>query len=68
MIKNQFDCCMKIFQINNVTEILNTNISTFVDNHGILHNLVCSHTSQQMRIAERRNKQIVEAFNHIVYI
>lgn len=51
---------IKRFQSDNGTEFTNQYIVDFLNKNGIQHNLSCPHTPQQMRIAERRNRQIVE--------
>ncbi|KAM1776985.1 hypothetical protein ACFX11_043708 [Malus domestica] len=60
MVKNQYSLPLKVLRSDNGGEYLNTELSQYFQEHGILHETTCPQTPQQNGIAERKNRHILE--------
>ena len=60
MIRNKFSLPIKILRLDNGGEYLNSDLSHFFTEHGILHETTCPQTQQQNGVAERKNRHILE--------
>ena len=58
MVETQFSCTIKSIQNDGGGEY--RNVSTFVQQLGIIHRITCPHTHEQNGAPERRNLIIVE--------
>ena len=66
-IKTQFNDSLCIFRSNNAHEYFHTSLSQFFDDHGIIHQSSCPHTSQQNVVAERKMRQLLEVTHAIKF-
>nr|GEW27618.1 hypothetical protein [Tanacetum cinerariifolium] len=60
-IENQLYCKVKVTKSDNETEFKNSVMTQFCDDKGIKREYSVSRTPQQNRVAERRNKTLIEA-------
>lgn len=60
MWENQTDCKVKIVRSDNGGEYVNTELETFYDNKGILHQTTVAYTPEQNGKAERLNRTLAE--------
>lgn len=51
---------MKVFHSDNGSVFINTRLHTYLQDQGVLHQLNCPHTVQQLGIVERRHRSVVE--------
>ena len=58
-VRTQFNTSIRILQSDNAKEYLSGPFSSFMSSHGILHQSSCSHTPQQNRVTERKNRHLV---------
>nr|GEU36105.1 ribonuclease H-like domain-containing protein [Tanacetum cinerariifolium] len=61
VIENQLDCKVKVIRSDNETEFKNSVMTQFCDDKGIKREYSVARTPQQNRVAERRNKTLIEA-------
>lgn len=66
-ILRQFDKHIKVFHSNNGGEFASKKLRTHFQENGILHQLNCPHTPEQLRIVERRHRLIVELGLALLY-
>ena len=55
MIQIQFSAKIKALRIDNGDEYVNTELQTYFQYHGLIHETSCSQNPQQNGIAERKN-------------
>ena len=60
MVQIQFQAQIKIFWSDNGKEFFNHVLGNFFDEKGIIYQSSCSNTPQQNRVAERKNKHLLE--------
>nr|GEV17071.1 hypothetical protein [Tanacetum cinerariifolium] len=60
-IENQLDCKVKDIRSDNETEFKNSVMTQFCDDKGIKRKYSVARTPQQNRVAERRNRTLIEA-------
>nr|GEV10499.1 hypothetical protein [Tanacetum cinerariifolium] len=60
-IENQLDCKVKVIKCDNETESKNSVMNQFCKDKGINREYSIARTSQQNRVAERKNKTLIEA-------
>jgi len=60
MVCTQFSLPVKIILSNNGGEYLNSELLSFFQNNGILHETTCLRTPQKNGVAERKNRYILE--------
>jgi len=54
MIRNQFGTAIKRFRSDNAKDYFNQTLSSFFNEHGIIHESSCVHTPQQNGVAEQK--------------
>jgi len=59
-IKNQFRVSIRILRCDNACEYLSHSFNTFMKSRDILHQTSCAYTPQQNRVAECKNRHLVE--------
>jgi len=67
MVHNQFSAKLRILRSDNGGEYVNNNFSTFFQRNGILYELSCSQTPQQNRVAEQKNRHILETARALLF-
>nr|XP_028948916.1 uncharacterized protein LOC114821153 [Malus domestica] len=60
MVATQYSSVIKVLRTDNGGEYVNSELSTFFRDQGILHETTCSYTPQQNGVAERKNRHILE--------
>jgi transposase InsO family protein len=58
--QNEFDAKVKRIRSDNGTEFKNTQVENFLDEEGIKHEFLAPYTPQQNRVAERKNRTLIE--------
>jgi transposase InsO family protein len=58
--QNEFDIKVKKIRSDNNTELKNTQVEDFLVEEGIKHEFLASYTTQQNRVAERKNRTLIE--------
>lgn len=59
-VENQFSSTIKLFQTDGSGEFNSKTFQNFLHSKGILHQITCPYTPQQNRVAERKNRHVVE--------
>ena len=59
-IKTQFNIFIHVLRSDNAREYFSAPSISFMSQHGILHQSSYAHTPQQNRVAERKNRPLVE--------
>ncbi|KAJ9685307.1 hypothetical protein PVL29_017366 [Vitis rotundifolia] len=54
-IQTQFNISIRVLRSDNAREYFSTPFTSFMSQHGILHQSSCAHTPQQNGVAERKN-------------
>ena len=67
MIQTQFQTQIKLFRTDNGTEYFNTILGDYFQKHGIIHQSSYNNTPQQNRIAERKNKHILQVARALMF-
>lgn len=67
MLKKHFEINIKYIRSDNRTEFLNTNMKTFTDNNGILHQTSCVRNLQQNGVWERKHRQILNVMRPLLF-
>jgi transposase InsO family protein len=60
MIQTQFNASIKIVRSDNGGKYLSSSPSTFLRDHGIIHQTTCVNTPQQNGAAKQRNQHLLE--------
>ena len=60
LVAKQYSSVIKVLGSDNGGEYVNSELSSFFRDQGILHETTCPHTPQQNRVAERKNHHILE--------
>ena len=60
MIVTQFNTQVKVFHFDNDHEFVNQSLANLFKENGILHQTMCTYTTQQNDIEEHKNHQILE--------
>nr|GEZ71283.1 ribonuclease H-like domain-containing protein [Tanacetum cinerariifolium] len=60
-IENQLDCKVKVIRSDNGTELKNSVMTQLCDDKGIKREYSVARTPQQNKVAERRNRTLIEA-------
>jgi transposase InsO family protein len=58
--QNEFDAKVKKIRSDNDTEFKNTQVEDFLDEEGIKHEFFAPYTPHQNRVAERKNRTLIE--------
>ena len=59
-ICNQFNTYIRILHSDNALEYLSAHFSSFLSSYRIIHQSSCAYTPQQNRVAEHKNRHLVE--------
>ena len=59
-IKTRFNASLRIFWSDNAREYFYTSLSQFFNDHGIIHQSSCPHTSQQNGVVECKMRHLLE--------
>ena len=59
-IQTQFNISIRVLRSDNAREYFSTPFTSFMSQHGIIHQSSCAHTPQQNGVAERKNRHLVE--------
>ena len=59
-VQNQFNTTIKTFRSDNAKEYFSTEFSSYLKNHGIIHESSCAYTSQQNGVSERKNRHLLD--------
>ncbi|RVW54229.1 Retrovirus-related Pol polyprotein from transposon TNT 1-94 [Vitis vinifera] len=59
-IQTQFNISIRVLRSDNAREYFSTSFTSFMSQHGIIHQSSCAHTPQQNGVAERKNRHLVE--------
>ncbi|GJV95928.1 retrovirus-related pol polyprotein from transposon TNT 1-94 [Tanacetum coccineum] len=68
MVENQNDVKVKQIRTNNETEFRNHELESFYDKKGISQNISSPYTPEQIGVAERKNRTLIEAARTISII
>ena len=66
-VRTQFNTSICILRSANAKEYIYGPFSSFMSSHGILHQPSCAYTSQQNRVAERKNRHLVETARTLLF-
>ena len=66
MVSTQFQKQIKILRLDSGGEYMSSEFSSFLSDKGIIHQKSCPHTPQQNRIAERKNRHILETIHALL--
>ena len=65
-IQIQFNVSIRVLRSNNDREYFFTPFTSFMSQHGILHQSSCAHTPQQNGVVERKNRHLVETAHTLI--
>ncbi|XP_071687473.1 uncharacterized protein [Rutidosis leptorrhynchoides] len=60
MVQTQFQSKIQVLRSDNGGEFVNSQMKLFCEERGIIHQTTCPHTPQQNRVAERKNRILLE--------
>ena len=60
MIKTQYNAQVQVLRSDNGGEYKSSELRQYLDTHGIIHQTTCPNTPQQNRVAERKNRHLLE--------
>ncbi|RVW65334.1 Retrovirus-related Pol polyprotein from transposon TNT 1-94 [Vitis vinifera] len=60
MVQNQFNSKIQVLKLDNAKEYFTSSLSTYLQNHGIIHISSCVDTPKQNGVAERKNRHLLE--------
>jgi len=67
MVQTQFESPIKRLRSDNGREYVNQNLSKFLKENGVVHELTCVDTPQQNGVAERKNRHILEVTRALLF-
>ncbi|XP_068475998.1 myosin-15-like isoform X2 [Phaseolus vulgaris] len=67
MIQTQFESPIKRLRSDNGREYVNQNLSKFLEENGVVHELTCVDTPQQNGVAERKNRHLLEVTRALLF-
>ena len=67
MIQTQFGSPIKRLRSDNGREYVNQNLSKFLKDNGVVHELTCVDTPQQNGVAERKNRHLLEVTRALLF-
>ena len=59
-IQTQFNISIRVLRSDNAREYFSVPFTSFMSQHGIIHQSSCAHTPQQNGVAERKNRHLIE--------
>ena len=66
-IQTQFNIYIRVLRSDNVREYFSAPFTSYMSQHGILHQSSCAHTPQQNGVAERKNRHLVEIARTLLF-
>ncbi|RVW20026.1 Retrovirus-related Pol polyprotein from transposon RE1 [Vitis vinifera] len=60
MIETQYNAKVRVLRSDNGGEYQSSDLQKYLEGHGIIHQTTCSNTTQQNRVAERKNRHLLE--------
>jgi hypothetical protein len=60
MVTTQYQSQIKVFRTDNGRELVNRDVDSFLNLHGMVHQTTCTSTPQQNGVAERKNRHLLE--------
>ena len=68
-VLNQYNISVKTLRSDNAKEYLasTTGFKSFLDSHGIIHQISCSYTPQQNGVAERKNRHLLDVAHCLMF-
>ncbi|XP_059590835.1 retrovirus-related Pol polyprotein from transposon RE1 isoform X1 [Vitis vinifera] len=67
MVQNQFNSKIQVLKSDNAKEYFTSSLSTYLQNHGIIHISSCVDTPQQNGVAERKNRHLLEVTRCLMF-
>ncbi|RVW28350.1 Retrovirus-related Pol polyprotein from transposon TNT 1-94 [Vitis vinifera] len=67
MVQNQFNSKIQVLKSDNAKEYFTSSLSTYLQNHGIIHISSCVDTPQQNGVAERKNRHLLEVARCLMF-
>ncbi|RVW93875.1 Retrovirus-related Pol polyprotein from transposon TNT 1-94 [Vitis vinifera] len=67
MVQNQFNSKIQVLKSDNAKEYFTSSLSTYFQNHGIIHISSCVDTPQQNGVAERKNRHLLEVARCLMF-
>jgi len=67
MIQTQFESPIKRLRSDNGREYVNQNLSKFLQENKVVHELTCVDTPQQNGVAERKNRHLLEVTRTLLF-
>ncbi|KAJ9552767.1 hypothetical protein OSB04_016812 [Centaurea solstitialis] len=65
--RNHFNSSIKTLRSDNAKEYFSTDFSSYLKNHGIVHESSCVYTSQQNGVAERKNRHLLDVARTLMF-
>ncbi|RVW34517.1 Copia protein [Vitis vinifera] len=66
-VQNQFNSKIQVLKSDNAKEYFTSSLSTYLQNHGIIHISSCVDTPQQNGVAERKNRHLLEVARCLMF-
>ena len=66
-ILTQFNISIRVLRSDNAREYFSAPFISFMSQHGILHQSSCAHNNQQNRVAERKNRHLIETARTLLH-
>ena len=60
MIATQYQSHIQVLHTNNGGEFVNQDLKQYLQSHGIAYQTTCPYSPQQNRVAERKNRHLLE--------
>ncbi|RVX08140.1 Retrovirus-related Pol polyprotein from transposon TNT 1-94 [Vitis vinifera] len=67
MVQNQFNSKIQVLKLDNAKEYFTSSLSTYLQNHDIIHISSCVDTPQQNGVAERKNRHLLEVARCLMF-
>ncbi|KAJ9675533.1 hypothetical protein PVL29_024456 [Vitis rotundifolia] len=67
MVQNQFNSKIQVLKSDNAKEYFTSSLSTYLQNHGIIHISSCVDTPQQNGVAERKYRHLLEVARCLMF-
>ena len=67
MVCTQFNTQIKILRTDNGTEYVNSDLDSYLESHGVIHQTSCPYTSAQNGVAERKNRHLLEVARSLMF-
>ena len=67
-IQTQFNISIHVLRSDNIKEYFSAPFTSFMSQHGILHQSSCAHTPQQNGVVERKNRHLVLSLSIVMFL